>query len=70
VLCRLINLRLSHSSDLDYFNDVFNNFSGPASFDTLEAYEVRPLSDLIKNFFFCVQRKKETHTDLKQLEGE
>jgi len=24
----LINLGLSHCSHLDYFNDVFNNFSG------------------------------------------
>ena len=29
---RLIYLRLSHWSHLDYINDLFNNFSGPASF--------------------------------------
>jgi len=31
--CHLINLRLSHWSHLDYFNDVFINFSRPASFN-------------------------------------
>jgi len=34
---RLINLRLSHYSHLDYFTHIFNNFSGPASFNPLEA---------------------------------
>ena len=29
---RLIYLRLSHWSHLDYFNDVFNNYSGSVSF--------------------------------------
>jgi len=32
--CRLIKLRLSHCSHLDYFNNVFNNFSRPASFNS------------------------------------
>jgi len=37
------------NSHLEYFNDVFN-FSGPASFDSLEAYGgVIQLSDLIKH---------------------
>ena len=30
---RFINLRLSHCSHLDYINDVFNTFSGPASYN-------------------------------------
>jgi len=34
---RLINLRLSHCSHLDYFDNVFN-FFGLASFDPLEAH--------------------------------
>jgi len=36
---RLMNLRLSHCSHLDYFNDVFNNFSGPTSFNHLPMEE-------------------------------
>jgi len=40
----------SHCSQMDYFNDVFTNFSGPAESNYPEAYEeVRQLSDFIKN---------------------
>ena len=68
---RLINLRLSHWSHLDYINDVFNNFSGPASFSPLEAYGgVRQLSDLIKNILICVLKMNEGLTGLEQHEGE
>jgi len=28
------------------------------------------ITDILQNIFFCVQQKKETHTGLKQLEGE
>jgi len=34
---RLINLRLSHCSHLDYFNDVFTYFSGPADINYITA---------------------------------
>ena len=68
---RLINLRLSHGSHLDYFNDVFTNFSGPASFDPIEAYGgVSQLSDLIKNILICVPKMNESLTGLEQHEGE
>jgi len=28
------------------------------------------VTNILQNIFFCVQQKKETHTGLKQLEGE
>ena len=68
---RLIYLRLSHWSHLDYINDVFNTFSGPASYNVLEAYGgVRQLSDLIKNNLICVPKMNEGLTGLEQHEGE
>ena len=67
---RFINLRLSHCSHLDYINDVFNNFSGPASYNVLEAYgEVIQLSDLIKNSLICVLKMNECLTGLERQEG-
>ena len=69
--CRLINLRLSHYSHLDYFNDVFTNFSGMADIDFLAAYEgVSKLSDYIKNILICVPKMNESRTGLEQHEGE
>ena len=68
---RLINLRSSHCSQLDYINDVFNAFSGPASYNALEAYGgVIQLSDLIKNILICVLKMNESLTGLEQHEGE
>ena len=65
---RFINLRLSHCSHLDYINDVFNTFSGPESYNALEAYGgVIQLSDLIKNIFICVPKINES---IEQHEGE
>jgi len=56
---------------LDYFNDVFNNFSGLASFNPLEAYRgVIQLSDLNKNNLICVPKMNESLTRLEQHEGE
>jgi len=47
----MINLRLSHCH-LDYFNNVFNSFSGSASFNPLEADGgVIQLSDIIRIIF-------------------
>ncbi len=28
------------------------------------------ITNILQNIFLCVQQKKETHTDLKQMEGE
>ena len=56
---RLIYLTLSHCSHLDYINDLFNNFSGPASLGHLAAYGgVRQGSDFIKNILICVPKMK------------
>jgi len=56
---------------LDYINNVFNNFSGPASFDPLEAYGgVIELSDFIKNILICVLKMNESLMGLEQHEGE
>ena len=64
-------LRLSHCSHLDYIDDLFNNFSGPASFSPLEVYGgVIQLSDLIKNILICVPKMNEGLTGLEQHEGE
>ena len=66
---RLIYLRLSHCSHLDYINDLFNNFFAPASFIPLEAYGgVRQLSDFIKNILICVPKMNESLTGLEQHE--
>jgi len=66
----MIILRLSHCH-LDYFNNVFNNFSGSASFNPLEAYGgVIQLSDLIKNILIRVPKMNESLTGLEQHEGE
>ena len=52
-------------------NDLFNNFSGPASYNALEAYGGGiQLSDLIKNILICVPKMNEGHTGLEQHEGE
>ena len=68
---RLINLRLSHCSHLDYFNDVFNKFSRGTSFNPLEAYGgVIQLSDLITNILIRVPKMNESLTGLEQHEGE
>ena len=68
--CRFKKLMLSHCSHLDYFNNVFTNFSGPASFDPIEAYEeVIQLSNFIKNILICVP-KNEGLTGLERHEGE
>ena len=68
---RLIYLGLSHCSHLDYINDVFNTFSGPASYNALEAYGgLIQLSDLIKNILICVPKMNEGLTRLEQHEGE
>jgi len=66
-----INSRLSHCH-LDYFNNVFNfNFSGPASFDPLEANGVSQLSDFTqKNILICVSKMNESLTELDKHEGE
>jgi len=67
----LVNLRLSHCSHLDYFNIVFTNFSGPASFNPLEAYGgVIQLSDFIENILICVPKMNESLTGFEQHEGE
>jgi len=51
---------MGHCNQLDYFNYVFINFSGPASFNPLEAYGgVIQLSDFIKNIFICVPKMNE-----------
>jgi len=60
---RLINLRLSHCSHLDYFNDVFNNFSRPASIPQ-EAYGLVCRSDPALRFH------QKYLTGLEQHEGE
>jgi len=53
---------LSHCSDLDYFNDVFNNFSGPADVNYLAAYGgVRQLSDFIKNILMCCEDERKSY---------
>ena len=68
---RLLNLRLSHCSHLDYINDLFNNFSGPASLGHLAAYGgVRQGSDFIKNILICVPKTNEGLTGVEQHEGE
>ena len=68
---RLIYLRLSHWSHMDYINDLFNNFSGPASFGHIAAYGgVRHGSDFIKNILICVPKMNEGLTRLEQHEGE
>jgi len=49
--------RLINCSHLEYFNNVFNNFSGQASFNPLEAYGgAIQLLDLIKNISICVPK--------------
>jgi len=56
---------------LDYFNDVFNNFSGPASFNPLEAYgRVIQLSDFIKYTLIYVPKMNKILMGLEQHEGE
>jgi len=66
----LINIRLSHCH-LDYFNNIFTNFSGPSSFNNIEAYGgARQLSDSIKNILICVPKMNESLTGLEQNEGE
>jgi len=56
---------------LDYFNNVFNLFSGPASFNPFEAYGgVIQLSDLIKNILICVLKMNESLMGLEQHESE
>jgi len=61
--CLLINLGLSHCSNLDYFNDVFNNFSEQ------EQVSIQ-LSDFIKNILICVLKMNVGLTGLEQQEGE
>jgi len=68
---RLINLRLSCYSHLDYFNNVFKNFSRPPSFIPLEAFGgVIQLSDLVKNILIYVPKMNKSLTGLEQHEGE
>jgi len=57
-----INSRLSHCH-LDYFNNVFNfNFSGPASFDPLEANGVSQLSDFTKKYLnLCFEDERKSY---------
>jgi len=67
----LIKLRSSNCSHLDYFNNVLTNFSGPASFNNIEAYgRVIQLSDFSKNILICVPKMNESLTGLEQHEGE
>jgi len=56
---RLINLRLSHWSHLEYFNDVFNDFSRPASFNSsrslwnsMQEWSSSQISSKISQFVF------------------
>jgi len=56
---------------LDYFNNIFTNFSRPAEYNYLEAYEgLGQLSDFIKNILICQPKMKENLIGLQQLEGE
>jgi len=53
---------------MDYFNNVFNNFSGPASFDPLEAYRgVIQLSDLFRKILISVPKMNESLTGLNNM---
>jgi len=56
---------------LDYFNDVFNNLSGPASFNPLESYGgVIQLSDFITNILICIANMNKSLMGLEQHEDE
>ena len=56
---------------MDYINDLFNDFSGPASFGHIAAYGgVTHSSDFIKNILICVPKMNEGLTGLEQHEGE
>jgi len=55
---------------LDYFNDVFTYFSGPADINYITAIGVSQLLNLIKNILICVPKMNGSLVGLEQCEGE